>query len=378
VYIIENRMALGVYIGGREFPIEVNGFTHCQILTTMKYYLPVLNIQLIDSYNLLKSDITLSDGTSIQIKLGKDTTSTISYNFRVFTIKITNQGPVNLYNIYAYYDYPAFLQQPAVVPLTGNSSDVISKIGEKFNIPVEVDPSNDYQRWTTDNSRYCLYARNVTAHAYLDENSLFLIGTTLTGKIRYKNIQAYTHVNNPKVSYAGYTQNYIPIVDHRILTSSGFMNSSTGYGHSFVIQDSVISVEDSVNVKRVSNDLAMHKGVKGVTEDGQIEVSPIIIGAETHTKYQRAKYQNNRLSSLYTQGIEFMSIYMSDLDILDPCKVLVPQANAQSSPDLDPVHSGNYVVGAKVIFIQGANYYEKFQAWSVGQNSDPAGTKSQA
>jgi hypothetical protein len=170
------------------------------------------------------------------------------------------------------------------------------------------------------------------------------------------------------------------VIDAKYLTGSGFGNSIGGYKHLVrpqLIHEYRDSIQD-LQVQRKTQNFQLNKEVKGMLSKSRMDFGNVDAG-NVHRNWDKARYQNIRTAMLYSMGIELMIDQRTplDLDLFSPItyKPYDPPVNGNATATQQ--WSCVYYVTAKAVYIEMGNFYEKFQAYTTGINTDPDGRNSQ-
>lgn len=381
MYHISDRIVVGIYIDGKEFPTTNAGFEYIHLVATSRFLIPTLTCVLIDSFNVFKKLITLADGVTLTVRIGKSLDNFKDYFFRVFSVKSYNEQGVSKYKIAAYTDYPKYFNETATLALTGTSSSVIGQIATKFKIPFVGVPTSDNQVWLPNNRRWCVWAKEIAKFGFSNDRSCMKLAMTSTGELRYVDINKISYSNAPEFLVGTpNNRNVFEVLDIKTVGTSGTMNAISGYNHKLIVQDlsSGNRVKSTVDLKRISSNTQINKGIKSSIKQAKVEFSPITVGTQnTHDNYHEAQYQNTRIGNMLTQGVEILVQSVTNVDIFDPIAAKTKTTPSVDQIEFDGSNSGNYVVTGKAIKITGANYFEKIVAFRDGTNSDPGKTDTQ-
>jgi len=163
------------------------------------------------------------------------------------------------------------------------------------------------------------------------------------------------------------------MTDYAIVNRAGFMNVTTGYQETRVVQ-SVIEEDDakhsSLTFKKNSAKLMMSADVKSQVDRNKFSFAPVDVG-NTHANYEKAAYQNRRMGNLFALGLDMMTPEFSSADLLDVVNIEMELPDVKGSRQ----YSGKYLVLSKVIYVQGGNYYEKLELARHGLNEPKEDTQ---
>lgn len=328
-----------------------------------------------DMSGIFESAITLADGTPLTVKVGRTLNDFETYSFRVFNFHKIPAGGVSQYTIIGYWDSPAWFFNTTKKGIRGTSSDVIAQIADACGLDSDVDPANDTMLWLPSNARNCVFARNINQYAIMDDQSFFVLGQTLSGQIRHWNLNL-TAADQSKIPHFVHgdtgAENTYMVYDHKNIGASGFGNAMGGYMHN-VREQSVVDVVtniDSLNVKRLSQQLLLNKDIRTGMEAGRVELAPVNCG-NVHDQWNLAKYQNGRNSMIYSLGVELLLQEPTvDFDLFDEFYYQATDPPGTGDAQTNKGYKGVYIATAKAIHVEIGNYFEKVQGYTTGLNDD--------
>jgi hypothetical protein len=376
---IKTGIVIGFEVNGKEYPIENGGFESLSIIANKRMSVTTLEMRISDISGSFEHDMTLADGTPITIKIGRTTNSFRTYQFRVFKF-VKEPGNVPNYMIYGYWNSPRWWMQTVSKGMNGTSAQVIQQIAEACSLKSSVDNTDDKQVWMPNNSRYCSFADQIANNGYLDDQSMMVLGMTLQGELRYRNISGIRIDDKiPKFVHASSdAENTFTVYDHRNTGSSGFGNIMGGYKH-LMREQSVIEEVGSVKdlqLKRQTQNLLLNKDIHGALDQGRIQHMPINCG-NVHKKYFQAQYQNMRSAMMYSMGVELMVCEPTDnMDLFDPFYYQSADAPALGKDQDNSRFKASYILTAKTIHVTADTYFEKFAGATTGMNAEGSGQQT--
>ena len=156
------------------------------------------------------------------------------------------------------------------------------------------------------------------------------------------------------------------ITDYEVLNKAGFFNASTGY-KDFKVSQSFLKADKTIkdiSFNKNSQSMMMNSQVQGEIGQNRVAYAPIDVGNVSPT-YEKAQYQNRRLSNLFSFGLNFITSRPVKAQLLDVISADI------SKPELDGViqYSGNYLMTSKVTYIQGMNFHQKCEIYRHGLNT---------
>jgi hypothetical protein len=112
--------------------------------------------------------------------------------------------------------------------------------------------------------------------------------------------------------------------------------------------------------------LLVNTGVQQLVKQSRVSFEPLNAG-NVHDNYERALYQNRRVSNLFSSGIEVSTAERTNIQLLDTVQVSI------DTPDqYMKVYSGTYRVASRVVYVVGNNYSEKFELFRRTLNAELA------
>ncbi len=375
---IKTGIALGVSIDGTDYPFEKNGFQKLTMVSNKRMSTATCELVFSDLTGIINKDITLADGVTLVIKLGRDSDSYDTYSYRVYNYTRGSHRSAPMYTVYGYFNAPKWFLGSWKKPIEGTSSAAVSKIATDCGLRIDADQTNDDMLWLPGNERSCQFVRSIAERGYLDSKSCMSIGMTLDGIYKYKNLT--TLPTTGRLFAWGHLPDSVNVVDAHYITASGYGNAIGGYRHSVrpqLLREAADRLEN-VEVQRKTQSFLQNAEVKQLLATGRIDFGDVDCG-NVHKYWDKARYQNIRTAMMYGMGIELMTDQRTplDLDLFSPVtyKPLEPPGNG-SIENIEQ-YASVYYITAKAIYLEQANYFEKHQMYSTGINSDPDKKSSQ-
>lgn len=356
-----------------DYPLEKNGFQRLRLCSNKRMSIATCEIVFSDLSRMINTDVTLADGVKLTIKLGRSIEDYDVYNYRVYNFKRDPVNSTNQYTVFGYLDAPGWFFGAWRKPIEDTSANVIAALASASGLEPECDATDDLMLWLPGNERTCMFARSVAARGFLDTSSGMVMGMTLTGVLRYKNLTTlpdsgpiFTHGDVPETCN---------VIDHKYLTGSGYGNAIGGYNH--LIRPQLIREEreptDGLDIKRKTQMFQQNVEIKGMMGRGRMDFGDID-GGNTHDFWEESRYQNIRTAMLYSTGVELLTNQRTPID-LDLFSALMyepydPPAGGRVEI-VNEVFRSVYYVTAKTIEVRMGDYFEKFQCCSTGVNKDP-------
>lgn len=366
---IRDRIFLQILINGMEFPLDkLNALQYLHISESVRSYLPILNLKLVDATKFIAQNNLLVDGAIIKVTIGIDNKKK-TYEFRRFnhTSNPGGEGGTQ-YQISAYLNVPLFWMASTPSALQGTASEAIKSIANTCGLNFTGVTTSESQLWMPHNTRYCEFARQVSERAWIDNESCIQLAVSADKTARLVNVSDFDNRKPLEVfSNKGNYASSLPVTDQKLMSKSGLFNSAGGYQDT-KIQQSFTNVTDKdlskVSVKRNSKSISMNKELKESVDQSKVSYAPIDVG-NTAEHYETALYQNRRLSNLFTFGVEFNTSALVDSNILDIalCELTMPELSGMQ--DI----SGNFLITSKVTYLEGMNFYQKLECYRQGSNA---------
>ena len=372
---IRTGVLIGLEIDGREYHLEEGGFQSLTMVSNKKMGVATCQIVFSDITGKIDTQVTLSDGVPLLIKIGRSINDYDTYTYRLYQFKRDPMNTTPQYTLIGYYDAPKWFVKTWRPTIEDTSSNAIVKLGTDSGLIVSADQTNDNQIWWSSNSRTCVFAKDIASRGYLNDKSAMQLGQTIGGEIRYRNLTTikregpvFVHGDSPKDSD-------FRVLDQRYINGSGFGNQSGGYNHTTrpqsVLKQTVQRA--TLDIKRLTQHMMLDKGVKAQVNSGRIDIGPVDCG-NVHEQWESARYQNLRTAMMYNMGVELLIQQQTpvDFDLFDSFKYQAVDPPASGGvPQDNPQYSADYVVTAKAIHVEQGNYFEKLQGFTTGINADP-------
>lgn len=358
-YEIQDRLSLKVLFNGEEFLFgRANSLEFLHMVQSTKIGVPMLHMALQDNVGFLSQSKHLGDGAIIQIILSsRSEGKTTSYVFRLNSFKPTPNSGAYRYEIDGYLNCPVYWHASQRESIEGTSKSVLSKIAALSNLYFSGDETSDDQIWIPGNRYYYAWAQEIASRGFRSDNSCMQLALNLNRLVTYKDISAPSQPTE-RFNFGGYLQGTLLASDVTPMLASGTLNHHAGYADMLVEQDT--EVEDSqvnskvqVSLQSSEGGLQVNSNVKGAVERSTVRLAPIDVG-NVHPNYEKAFYQNRRISSLFSTQVSVVTPALTGLNCLDTVGLTVDQAY-----DYLQSYSGNYRVGSRTIWVSGNDYFEK-------------------
>lgn len=371
-YMVANRVELSLFIGDIEYPLDLgsnNVLNYWHMAASTKFRLPTCCFSLLDASHALDK-INLQDAIPIRLALRGNQGDLVTYNFRRFNSNRVLTGDAWQYTVDGYWDSSRFWGGTAIASVNGTSNGALSTIAQQCGLGFSGTDTADQMLWMPGNRKMHDFASMIQDAGYVDDSSLMKWGVDLDGTLRYRNINNLPDKDRPtKLLAYEQSQDSYTVVDYAPTVDSGFNNASTGYMNDQYIQSALAgsysSVESQITVTSDSRSPEYNKTAREQTVRGKVSHSPINFGT-VHPKMERARYQNNRYSGLFSVGMEFLINTPTKVKLFDTIN-FTTQTEQQKE---DRMFSGIYVVTGRVVYVKGATYAEKLYATRQGTNLD--------
>ena len=375
-FSIKDRLTLSLFINDAEFPFDrVNSLNYLHMSSSTRIALPMIRINLIDAAGFFTKNVKLVDGAQIRVIIKTNAGGTATYRFR-YNTHHSQSGPSGLtYDIDGYLDAPLYWLKSSTDPIKGTSREVLYEIANRCGLSFSGDMTNDSQVWLPMNKKNWKFVKDVVDHGYKDDHSCMQSVVTLKQQLRYYDISDFPNSSLNRFVSGGKTiDNTYRVSDFKPKSKSGTMNTLSGYA-SQMNTPSVTSAEvtsvDKVKIRKTTTTLAVNSKLYSNVTEGSVQHRPIDCG-NVNSNYEQGLYQNRRLSNLYSVGLDFIT---PDFTGVDPLDYISFEANTTDAKPQDKTYSGLYLVCSKAIYIQGINYYERFEVCRAGLDAAVPGQK---
>lgn len=371
---VKDRLYLQIQINGVTLPLDrLNLLSYLHISESVRTYVPMLSMRLIDATKFLTQNQLLTDGALILVTVGIGDVRR-AYEFRLFGTKDVPTGGGTEYSITGYLNAPKYWMESTSKTITGTASSAIQHIANTCNLSFEGVQTSDSQIWLPHNTRYCEFARQVSEHAWLDEHSCLQLALLGRKVLRLVDVSDFES-RKPREFFSnqGGYGNLIPVTDYNVLSKAGFFNAASGYKQKKIVQSIVTAADvdlSEINIKRNSHKMSMNRGVKDSVGQSKVTYAPIDVGNVSPT-YEKSLYQNRRISNLFNFGAEFVTSKLIESDVLDVvgCDFSKPGVTGIQAI------SGAFLVTSKVTYIEGMNFYQKCEVYRHGINAQSEKTQ---
>jgi len=362
-------MEISVYLSGTEFPLQgINVLNSLQIDMSIKVLIPTMHLVLTDEIEMISKSTLVQDGTpiSVVIKAMGNSDSQI-YNFRVFKFQSFRATIGTMYQIDAYLDYQKYWLQTSSTGIQGTSNYVLGEVAAACGLKYDGITTNDSQLWLPQNRTYSMFVKKTVEYAYASDSSLIMSGLTLDGTLMLRDMNSTPDPNTiVDVVLGQYVEGKRMVTDYVPKNNAGLNNLLTGYNHARVRQSAIAGAETYKDVVFFPNSKSpfFSEEAKNVAQRGFVMYSPIDFG-NVHESYERAYYQNQRYRNLMSAGVDFLSVWPTNLNLFDTFNFIDREVEDH---EINNSWSGNYRLTSKAIRIEGAAYSEYFEGYRHGTN----------
>lgn len=381
------NFVLSVTVDGKPLPLETLPLQRLVITASKYQYLPVGELIVTDPGNVAQEQLTLTDGLTVDITVGKTVSSQKTYHFRIFKVHHVQGATGNAYRIVLYHDAPLYWRGTATRPISATSSDAIQQIASLCSLTVHTDPTNDQMIWLPMKRTYSKWVQEIVGSAYYNDKSAFSVGVRLDGSLIMRNIADLQFSSGVPEFVGGFasgeeSHGKIPLLSYKRTVLSGFNNLQGGYHGTMqrqTVTDSTLTTTfGEVSKVRATQYLHMASDVKSTLSDAQYMQQTMIDCGNVHNHYAQAQYQNLRVMQLFSSRLDVVTNVQTKYDLFDRAKVKIYNVAVDgSAPAVDKDLSGNYHIVGKVIYIDMTGVYaEKYTLLTDGHNTDPGKTGS--
>lgn len=330
---------------------------------------PSAEITFFDRAGYLIKDLALSEGNEIAILIGKDENDTnLRYRqYRYFTSRqeISSEGP--LLKVICIYDAPLFFTSSHRESYEGTTSNVMKKIATKsaltYSGPEDFNgkQTKDSQIWKNIAKSRAGFLRQLWLHGYIGEGSCMGAVVNSDGQLTYRDWNDVINIDKKLIKTA-FCLNYKKQIDDKKTfyvveavdrSEAGLSNSWLNYGHKRISNSlsGTDVIHSKISLPTQSAALSINSKVSTAVKSSRVDYSLLDVG-NTHENYEKAKYQNLRLMSLFNQKISILVEDVTNVNLYDP--VIYHQENEDGE---ESKNNGVYLVVGKTIASPDASSY---------------------
>ena len=373
---LKDRLYFQLIVGGKEVKFEQNSLDYVHIAESVRLKVPALSIRIKDVTKFFTKNDLLVDGVPIQVTVGVKDKKSVFY-FRLFSHKESIENGVTVISMHAYLDVPRYWTESTASAINDTASNALQQLALVSGLTYSGVSTNDQQLWLPFNSKRADFAKQITLRAYMDESSCCQLAVTANKTLLLANVSNFAKQNIVQqfanAGKPGRLDGVSTITDYKIINKSGFFNTQSGYKDSHVAQSLIADdvIHKDLNVPRNSKKLMINDSVRKAVTQQRVSYAPIDVG-NTNANYERAKYQNMRLSNLFSYGLEFVTGDPVTANIFD---VITCDLAKPGVVGIGPI-SGKYMVTSKVLYIQNFNFYQKIEVFRHGLNDSRETTQA--
>lgn len=366
---IQDRLSIQVMLNGKEFPFRrVNSLDYLHMVASAKLAVPMVDLQLLDSVGWLTQNNVLFDGSLIEIVVSNKNGGSEAYAFRMNSYKEKRSGDLSTVRIDGYLNVPKYWGGSQLTPEIGTPSEALKTIAATCGMAADVDSTSNSQTWFARNQKYHTWAREIADAGYAGDQSCLMLAIDFNNSLRYKNIgSSEGTVKTLSLIQPVRDAIYVPIFTPRV--APGVSNNESGYQSYMVQQDplnaSLYRVHQRVEFQNDENGSLMVNGeIRSGIDRSKVAFAPISPGNVNET-FERGRYQNRRVGFLFSVGLDVVTPDTTALPLLSAVNVVAP------SDERTRYYSGKYRVVSRVIYVKGADYYEKLELSRKTLNAPP-------
>lgn len=360
-----------IKIDGQLLNTTAIGLSSVAIRSHVAYYLPTLELSLID-YNNELAAYGITIGTKIEVMLSQKENNINFIPFKVFSAVPTMTGTTgNNYVISAYYDFYDYLYTRNTKSFNKSSSDIFTEIMQNSSLTSVIDTSTDKRTWNCNSKPYSEFLKkDVLPYAYNGDDSYYVMGiSAFTQKAFFKDLTKVATQPNPDYILINTILNggkkYDGIIDeYNYRNRAGFMakvaQGLKSFTYDLITGSNIISSE--TKAAKTNNNISVDKD--GLTEAQKI-FQPLEIGNKSKKDYE-AQNRYTRNSSLYSSEMDVLIRHYTNIDILDLVQVDIFQN--YNNPIKEERLSGRYICTGKAIVATETDYVEKICLLRNGEN----------
>jgi hypothetical protein len=370
-YSIKDRLDFQLQIGGKSVELENNMVDFFHVVESTRLYVPMMTLRIKDINKFFTRNDVLVDGDTVVASLGLERTKLV-FPFRLFSHKAIMANGVTSYEIHAYLDVPRYWTESTNEIVNDTASSLLTSMCGSCGMTYDGVKTNDQQIWIPRNRRRVEFARYVTNRAYIDDQSCIQMGVGFDKTMRVRNVTDFNTLEIAQSFSNVGAQGQDVITDFNLINKSGFMNATTGYKDKQVRQSylDVDGFTKDLQVKKNTRKLMLSAAIATGIGQNRVTFAPIDCGNVSQS-YERAKYQNDRLSNLFSFGVEFVTPRLVTANLLDIINCDLSNPGAPSVTAM----SGKYMVTSKIWYMENMNFYQKVEAFRQGLNSNKDSTQ---
>jgi hypothetical protein len=366
------------------FPVTPSILTGLRISSNIHTIVPTLQFTSSDLMSVLTNQVdgvseegekTIGGGAKIQIGLSDGSFDPELVNFRVMSIP--NIGPAPRYaniSIVAHLDAMKWWRGICRGAFKGTSNDVIKRLASECDLGYYgPHPFGDAMTWMPSNQNYSNFANKIAKHAWSDDSSCPMLALDTDMIVRFVDLNRVA--SEKPVATAKYLKPLESLTDFEVIhcsirAPSGIANMTGGFKGTAVeetLKGEIIEHSDAQAVRQ-GQYLEIPQSI--AADVGEVRSKMVGLNAgNIHKNYNRAEYQNYRLSSTYAIHADIYTHTVTNLGLLETIDLDVAD---QTDGSDQRNYSGTYFVSAKTIGINGGRYFEKLRLTTNSRGLSPA------
>ena len=345
-----------------EYPLgDQCHLTELCISESTKLSIPTINLILEDGGKFF-SNYPVLDGRLLVVSLMAESVALTQSVFRVYSYKSDFNGKNDTYTISGYFDCPKYWCSSSCQGYVGTSGEVIQQVATLCGLKADTVTTHDSQLWMQGNKTYHDFVKYLTDNGFKANNSYLVSGVTLDGTLIHRDV---TKLTSPlyKVVTHGQSNNCYTATDFDTRSNSGVNNITGGYA-SVMVNDNLNTITSykQVTVNNAEPNMSVNSDLVKTIKRNKVYFSDY--GVDCNESYWLGRYQNDRLSKVYSVVGEFMFDSPTKLSLLTPFQVAVNDTRDTTNDK----ESGLYIVDSRTIYIRGITYAERISASRKGFN----------
>ena len=371
---IDGQSFLNCFIDGIELPLEHMRFHHWKVSDHILYHTPMGELVFLDTHDMISKYMTVSDGAELKFQAGRTRERIYEYTYRLFNVEQEKQDDGILYVITFVDIWDKWRIGTNVGHFSSTSAKALTELALACGLTYDgVAATSDEQVWYPMAETNAQFARRIASLGYLDEKSCMVMGVTLTGELRYRDLNGFD-LSQPMYEFVHGSQNGIWCTDWQAKSGSGLANQTGGYAQTAINFGSTTgeqTTNSKVKTRRLTDALNQRKELKSVAGAGRINVSPVDAG-NNHEHADQARYQNKRIQQLLSSSTAILTPMDPQIDLLEPCVFSNFIADKHTGVlAKDEQSSGLFIVAGKCIHIgHDLAYNERYQLIREGHNAE--------
>jgi len=353
---VAGQWALEVKLDGRDLGLDPSLLNNIAVISNIHQHLPSVSFNFKDTTGK-ELDRLVGDGAQIDISIGIPN-NVFSGTFRTSGQPSTDHGgSMNMIGYSGFLDKIGWMKKVVDRAYPGSSSSVISQIAKQAGLKVDVDPTNDVMNWLPNETTLVQYARHVTERAFSSDSSAMILATTLSGTVRYKDLNNLISAGAKAVF--SQTGRGFPILGISAKSKSNVANAAQGYGTTSmgVKEDGSIFEGNKVSLKMLSGSNPISSFMQGAIGSLGTRINNFVpLSGNTHDNWFKAMHQNPRIKSSYAFDVSILTDVPTGLELLDTADL--HPLNMPSKEEAKAL-SGKYIVTAITKTIVNNRFFEK-------------------